>query len=236
MRCINHCKVRQLLNFSCLSLVLTCYRCACAIFCSNTSRVFILHYELLEVALCSWEQQAHGLSLLVRLQSVPYVCWVRQHLFWAVIRVTEEYKGYGSPWPQWAQEGACGPDAVKVGLLCNRHHDMLSLFFECMHLSLGEFAYCDSSYNVLFKAFKVCCFACCGSKVLWFYHIFFVHDIMVNNMFFCTCNVILPMFILALCYYHNIMCNIRLYEGGYQVPRCMKVYIFVLKSFSHFTS
>lgn len=26
MRCINHCKVRQLLNFSCLSLVLTCYR------------------------------------------------------------------------------------------------------------------------------------------------------------------------------------------------------------------
>ncbi len=59
-------------------------------------------------------------------------------MFWGAVKcLTEGYEGYRSPWPQWAREGACGPDAVKVGLLCNMHHDMVFLFFYFMHLSLG---------------------------------------------------------------------------------------------------
>lgn len=75
------------------------------------------------------------------------------HVFGAVKRLAEGYGGYRSPWPQWAREGACGPDAVMVGLLCNMHHDMVFLLFYCMHLSLGALACYDSSSHMLFTAF-----------------------------------------------------------------------------------
>lgn len=184
--------------------------------------------SLLEVALCSWEQQAHGLSLLVRLLCHMFAGWDSiffglSYVWLKIIRDTGHL-------------GHSGHRRVLVVLMLWRWDCYVTWIMTC----------CLYSFNAsvirwvcvlwqLFKAFKVCCFACFGSKALWFYHIFFVRDTMVNNMFFCTCNMILPMFILALCYYHPT-CNIRLYEGGNQVPRCMKVYIFVFKSFRHFTS